>query len=659
MKKIKRFLAVMLIASLIFVSGGFFHPDRAVSSTVRLKITGPSSVIAGEVYKVTVSITDSEGNPFLSKQIAVGVAATSGIDGIPVFFKFSKGNKGTRTFNVKFLKSGIAEIKVFDLNSPDVFAKYNVVVSPGPITSISVNPREITVYNGETYKFGVELSDTQGNISNDISSVNVEVDPLEGSAHGNYLGDGRFQFYGEGKCQVVFEKGTAFSSVNVFVVKDKRDFLFVNLKSDNFGFRVNSGYEITIKNGGKKIEKGNTIKLYFPVDVLFPCPCHKKILNTDILFNGKNLLQNPSLDCNGFWHILTFKSVSNVKPYETFTINVRKSAGILNPMRDKKFLVGVFVAPYSHIYYSNFQTIGNLIDTPKLYAFPSITARNADFVFVFHTLKGFKLEKGSPMGLVFPYGSILPDFPNASNFSINGYSLWKGSVITKWNKNTYVITLPFDLGPNQTVVINVSKNAGITLPPYEGYYNGGIIYDFSILTVRSTYLYVKYAPLMEVYSHLPESHSSINGLYDFNPQISLNSVSTYGYVKTTIMYSVDNPDEFNVYEKPFTVKGEGTHIIQYYAVNTLGIKTSLHTLKLVIDTTPPAITLKEIVRVKGNKKKYVFSSSEVLSSVYVNGYYTICGLNKEFYAILPGKVDKLTVNATDLAGNTKKEIFKP
>ncbi len=659
MKKIKRILIIILIASLVFGSGGFLFPSRTLSADFHIKISGPDKVVAGGTYKITVSLTDGAGNIIPSAENSVGVASTPGVDGIPAFFKFSSGNKGARTFDVKFTKSGIAEIKVFDLNYPGIFAKYDVSVSQGPVSGITVEPSEITVYPGEIYKFNVEFNDAYGNSSEQPPGTVVEVENIKGTAYGKYLGGGKFVFSGEGECQVVFKNGDAFTGANVFVTKSKTDYLFVGLKATNTGFRHNSGYEITVKNGRKQIKKGDLIKLYFPSSVLFPCPCHKKIVNTDISMNGKPLSENPSLDCNGFWHILGFKSVSAINPYDTFTIFVKESAGILNPMRDKKFLVGISISPYPYVYYSNYQKIGNLIDTPKLYAFPSFTRRNSDFVFVFHTLKGFSLKKGSPIGLVFPYGSFLPDLPNAGNFSVNGYVLWKGSVVTKWNQRTYVITLPFDLHQDETVVINVSKNAGIVLPPYEGYYDGGIIYDFSILTVKSAPLYVHYEPLFEVNAVLPENHSSVKGLYNFDPQISLSSDSTYGFVKTTIMYSVDNPKKFLPYEKPFTVEGDGVHTICYYAVNTLGLKTAIKTLRICIDTVPPKIVLKRIEKIGRNKNKYVFGSSEVLSSVYVNGYYTICGFDKEFYVILSGKPEKLTVKATDLAGNTKEKVFKP
>ncbi len=659
MKKIKRILIIILIASLVFGSGGFLLPFRALSANFHIKISGPNKVVAGGTYKITISITNDAGNIVPSAENSVGVVLSRGVSGIPAFFKFSSGNKGTRTFDVKFTKGGIAEIKVFDLNTPEVFAKYEVFVSKGPVTDVIIEPKEITVYPGEVYKFNVKFNDAYGNSSKQSPGTIVEVDNIKGSAYGKYIGDGKFVFSGEGECQVVFKNGNTFTSANVFVAKSKRDYLFVGLEATNTGFRHNSGYKITVKNGRKLIEKGDLIKLYFPVSVLFPCPCHKKIINTDIVINGKPLLGNPSLSCDGFWHILGFKSVFTINPYDTFTIYVKESAGILNPMRDDKFLVGVSVSPYPYMYYSNYQKIGNLIDTPKLYAFPSFTRRNSDFVFVFHTLKGFSLKKGAPLGLVFPYGSFLPDFPNASNFSINGYVLWKGSVVTKWNQRTYVITLPFDLSPGETVIVNVSKNAGITLPPYEGYYNGGVIYNFSILTVKSIPLYVSYKPLLKVKAILPENHSSVKGLYNFEPQVSFSADSTYGFVKTAIMYSIDNSKEFLPYEKPFTVKGEGMHTIRYYAVNTLGLKTNTKNVQVYIDTVAPEITLKRIIDLGKNKKKYIFGSNEVLSSVYVNGYYTICGFDKEFYVTLSGKAEKLIVEATDLAGNTKEKVFKP
>ena len=655
MKKTKKLLSLFIVLIFLLSTIGLGFVGKANSANFSFKISGPSEAVAGEPCNILISVLDLNKNVIKDATNAVGIVAQD-ISGLPEFFKFSKGNKGSINFTVKFTKAGISTIKVFDLRDPEIFAIYEVYVSPGEPDSLYIDPSVITVYSGEIVKFNIFSSDHFDNINRNPTLDEVDVETINGTASGSYLGKGMFSFRGEGECQIAAKTGSVISSANVFVVKSKNDFLFVNLSVLNNGFRENSAYEIEVNNGKSTIKAGSKVNLYFPVDALFPCPCHKKILNTEILIDGHPLKENPQVSCNGFWHILSFTMPVSVSSFRTFRIDILKSAGIMNPMRNDKMRVGLSVSEYSNIYYSNYAKIENLIDTPKMYVFPSITSQNAKFVFVFHTKKNFYLKKGSPLGIVFPYGSILPDFPNASNFSINGYSLWKGSVITKWNERTYTITTPFDITGNQTLIIRVSRKAGIVLPPYEGNYRGGIIYNFNILTVKSNYVYIKYKSMLDVFAKLPKPNSSINYLYNFDPEVSFDVISTYGYIKSTVMYSVDG-SKFIKYVSPFLLKTDGEHVVKYYVVNTLGIKSGQKIFRVKIDTRPPKITFCYSQKM-GNATKYVFKSNELLSSVYINGYYTVCNMKtKEFYIILNCKPQQFVVKATDLAGNVVTEKF--
>ena len=657
MKKIKQvlhLLLVLLIFSGLFTASG--NLSLAVASGFSFKISGPAVITAGEPCKITISVVDSQGDLLSSADNAIEIVANN-VNGLPIFYKFSKGNKGAATFSVKFTKSGAGTIKVLDLDNPDIYAVYKFFVEMGEIKSIFIKPSAVTVYPGESVKFDIASMDSMGNIQKCPELEYIDVKTIQSSASGEYVGDGVFKFWGHGECQVVVKNGSVFNSANVFVTKSKKDFLFVNLTATNNGFRENAGYNIRIKNGEKTIKSGESIKLYFPSEVLFPCPCHKKIVNTEITVNGQALASNPKLNCNGYSHILTITMPVSVSPFDEFVVDISKSAGIMNPMRDSNLFVGVYVPEYSYTFYSNYVKIGNLIDTPKMYAFPSFTSRNADFVFVFHTKKDFYLKKGSPLGIVFPYGSILPDLPQASNFSINGYYLWKGSVVTKWNKRTYTITAPFDIVGNQTIIVKVSHNTGIILPPYEGRYDGGIIYNFNILTVKSSPVYIRYKPLLNVSAVLPKSNSAIKYLYNFDPEVSFKVASTYGHIKTTVLYSVDN-GKFVNYVSPFLIKTNGTHTIKYYAINTLGIKTNIRSFTIKVDTVPPEIEFYKSEKLKNGYTKYVFKSNELLSKVYINGDYTICNANtKEFYIVLSDKPKSFVIKASDLAGNTVIKRF--
>ncbi|GEM_PF-2846009 len=644
---------VLLVVLVLFATLFDFRPlNTVVARTYGIRIECPNKVVAGNVYNFTVSVTDSEGNVIDNSKAALGFAYGE-VEGLRSFYKMSEADHGVHTFRVKFLRSGLSVVKVFDLRNPGVFKECKINVLPGVPYSLILNPRNVTVYPGEEYAFDVKLFDKNGNAINDLSDVKMYVNRISDSASGIYKGNGVFKFFGKGQCQVVAVCDNAEVSSNVYITNSKEDFLKVRLSLTNHGFRHISSYTVDIRNGKKFIPSGSAVSLYFPVNVVFPCPCHKKILNTDITVDGVNLNVNPTLKCNGYWHILTVKMPVSVKSFGRFCITLKESATIMNPMREKSFSVGVKADPYDYIYYSNYVSVGNLIDTPSVYAFPAITHGNPDFVFVFHTKSGFYMKKGDPIGLVLPYGSELPDLPPANNFSVNGYDLWYKTVITKWNKRTYVLPLPFDIGPNETVVIKISKTAGILLPPYEGSYQCGIIYNFNIPTVKSHPLYIRYKPLLNVNAKLPPHISRIPNLYNFNPTITLTYDSTYGYISTNIYYSVDH-SKFKLYSGKFEIKGDGRHDVRYFAENTLGIKSETKSFSLSVDTKPPEIKFFEVVRA-GKKFRIVFESDELLSSVYINGNYTVCGLNRKFYIFSESGSGKFEIVATDLAGNENRE----
>jgi len=97
---------------------------------------------------------------------------------------------------------------------------------------------------------------------------------------------------------------------------------------------------------------------------------------------------------------------------------------------------------------------------------------------------------------------------------------------------------------------------------------------------------------------------------------------------------------------------EGTYAIRYKALDKWGITSVEREFVFSIDKTPPFFYLDKIEPVGNNKLRYLFKCSEPLSFVTINGFYTICGFDKTFYAIFEkGRFDLLKIQAIDLAGN--------
>ena len=427
--------------------------------------------------------------------------------------------------------------------------------------------------------------------------------------------------------------------------------------TDN-GYRENSEYDITAKNGDSAILRGSTISLYFPMSVVFPCPCHKKILNSDILFNGEKLPKPPNLKCDGYNRILEISTPKKVEPFSSFSIVIKRSASIKNPMdNNNPFRIGMKLNDKSNaIFYSNVIALEGLISTPKIYVFPALTGHVAEFVFVFHTKKGFFLKKGSPIGVVFPYGAVLPKNPNASSFSINGRKLWSGTVVTQWNKRTYILNLPFDVNEGQSLVIKISKEAGIRLPSYEGFYKGGLIYNFNIKTVLSSPVYVRYKPVIGAEINISPIKYPHLKKYNFKPEITITAISTFGYLSNTLFYSIDNDKNFKIYTSPFKI-GEGFHTVYCYVENSIGIKSKVRKISVDADLTPPSLEFYKVEKERDNLYKVIFKSSELLSNVSVNGKFTVCSLNKEFYIYSKEKNGDFSIKAVDLAGNVTEKTF--
>src|SRR6267378_66797 len=79
-----------------------------------------------------------------------------------------------------------------------------------------------------------------------------------------------------------------------------------------------------------------------------------------------------------------------------------------------------------------------------------------------------------------------------------------------------------------------------------------------------------------------------NGWYTSNVVVSLAAIDLVSGISN--VYSRLDGGAWQVYSGPITIT-EGTHVLQYYAVNGAGLVEGTHSLSLAVDTTPPTTTI--------------------------------------------------------------------
>lgn len=154
---------------------------------------------------------------------------------------------------------------------------------------------------------------------------------------------------------------------------------------------------------------------------------------------------------------------------------------------------------------------------------------------------------------------------------------------------------------------------------------------------------------------------SNNGWYADPVQVSLTATDTMSNVANTF-YTVDG-GPVQTYVNPFTVSGEGDHVVSYWSVDAVGNAETQHSLTIKIDSSAPSTQL-AVTGTAGNEGWYKspvqvsLSSADSRSGVAAS-YYTVDGGAAQMYTgafTLSANAEHL-INfwSVDKVGNTESQ----
>ncbi|MEK6335637.1 MAG: PQQ-binding-like beta-propeller repeat protein [Acidobacteriota bacterium] len=156
------------------------------------------------------------------------------------------------------------------------------------------------------------------------------------------------------------------------------------------------------------------------------------------------------------------------------------------------------------------------------------------------------------------------------------------------------------------------------------------------------------------------SGNSSNGWYTDSVQVSLTATDATGSVANTF-YTVDG-GPVQTYANPFTVSGEGNHVISYWSVDAVGNAETHRSLTIKIDSSAPSTQL-AVTGTAGNNGWYVGVSVQVVlaasdsRSAVAATYYTVDGGTTKTYTgsfTVSGNAEhQILFWSVDIAGNTE------
>ncbi len=633
----KKGIALLLLFA---ISMSSFLPVTAANSE-SFEIIAPQQVSAGMQFSFTIKTNN------LSQYTGISFSTNSERSQLPDNLLLAKGSESV-FLKARFLNAGKYFLKAYSLKNPSHFAIALITVLPGDPQSGSIFPHYAGVMNGEFIKFETHIFDKYGNIvENLLSSFSIE--SLSGNASGKFNGSS-FYATGSGECKI-------FLILDNIIVDEAYVFVYDKLsKAIKPDFTIeepvtflSSDYRINFVNAQEKILKGTKINIGFPKEFIMPCYCTRPITKNDIRINSRPLLSDPPKSEDTLFSYITLETPDDILQGESTTISISKDTLIQNPHEEGAYNVQLSIPQYEEPFFSNFVRVHNPITTPVFSASPSTGGETAEWI-VHFTLTGYSFNKGSKIGIVFPFGSLLPDYPDPYLITINGFHLLSGTKIEKYNFRTYIIELQFDRSDGSDLWIDFSKKIGIRLPLGERVLRGSVFVNFEMKQIDSQPFFVDYVPFLLV-ERETEPPSSLNNYFNKSVILRFKSYSSIIDNEVNILYTL-NGSEWDSFSGEILLSKDGTYTLNYKAVGKWGLASEEKIFVFNIDKTPPLIGLDHIEPIGSDKLKYVFKSSEPLSFVTINGFYTVCGFDESFYVIFEkGRFDSLKIDAKDLAGN--------
>jgi len=634
----KKGIALLLLLAILSMFP--LSPVTAVDSE-SLEIIAPQQVKAGEQFSFAIK-TNS-----LSEYAGISFSTDSERAQLPDNLLLSQGSENIN-LKASFLDAGQHFLKAYELKNPSKCAVVKINVQPYDPQFGSISPRFIGVRDGGSVKFKTSVTDKYGNLITSITNT-FTVETVSGNASVKFVGTELYAS-GSGECKVYLVVNSNILDVaDVFIYARLSDVISPDFVVSNPLISCYSDFNIEFDNASKKIPSGTNILIGFPNDFIMPCYCTRPITSNDITINGKPILNNPPKIADSPFTHLSISIPEEILPYEHVKIFIKKDTLIKNPREEGSYGIKMTIPQYDMPFFSNSALLHSPITSPVFNPIPSIGGKESEWEIHF-TLRGYSLKKGDEIGIAFPFGTILPDSPQTSYITINGTPLLKGAKVEKFDSRTYIVSLPFDIDSDKDLWIIFARNIGIKLPLGEEVVHGAIYINFNISPIDSLPFYVEYVPFIEIEAKT-DREPSLNNYFNKNVVFSLYSFSSIFADEVSISYSI-NGSIWRQYSDEMLFDSEGTYAIRYKALDKWGITSVEREFVFSIDRTPPFFYLDKIEPVGNNKLKYLFRCSEPLSYVTINGFYTICGSDKTFYAIFEkGRFDLLKIHAIDLAGN--------
>jgi hypothetical protein len=162
----------------------------------------------------------------------------------------------------------------------------------------------------------------------------------------------------------------------------------------------------------------------------------------------------------------------------------------------------------------------------------------------------------------------------------------------------------------------------------------------------------------------PPQPDGLNGWYLHSPVVTLSAADTLsGFASTE--YSLDGGTSWKPFTGPITVNPEGRQIMSYRSTDRAGNVETAKTLSINLDTMAPSIAVSAPIAngayEDADDLTPQWTASDLVSGVddgktivTLDGQSVAAGMKIPLYTLPLGE-HKLTVNATDLAGNKKSE----
>ena len=630
---------ITLLLLLVLLMSFFLPVTRASIKT--FEIIAPRQVIAGAQFSFTLKLNK------LSQDTGISFSTDSERAQLPDNIMLPK-DSGSIDLKASFIGAGQYFLKAYSLKNPSNYAVVEINVLPSDPQFGSIFPHYIGAREGDSVKFKTSVTDKYGNLITSITNT-FTVKTVSGNASVKFIGTGLYAS-GSGECEVhLLANNNILDLAEVLIYSKFSDVISSDFVVSNPLISCYSDFNIEFNNASKKILSGTNILIGFPNDFIMPCYCTRPITLNDINVNGKPILSNPPKTSDSVFTYLSISIPEEILPYEHVKIFISRDALIKNPREEGSYGLIMIIPQYDMPFFSDLALFHSPTTLPAFNPTPSIGGKEAEWK-IYFTLRGYSLKKGDEIGIAFPFGTILPDSPQPSYITINGIPLLKGTKVEKFNSRTYIISIPFDIDGEKDLWIIFARNIGIKLPLGEKVVHGAAYINFNIDPIDSLSFCVEYMPLIEIEAKT-DKEPSLNNHFNKNVLFSLWSFSSISDDEVSISYSI-NGSIWRQYSDEMLFDNEGTYAIRYKALDKWGITSVEREFVFSIDKTPPFFYLDKIEPVGNNKLRYLFKCSEPLSFVTINGFYTICGFDKTFYAIFEkGRFDLLKIQAIDLAGN--------